>query len=91
MRAKINIHNSDCMETMKGMEDNAYDLAICDPPYGIGISFNPFRQKHKKTEWDNDIPTEKYFKELKRVSKNQIIWGGELFWFIFDTRIRRLG
>lgn len=57
------------------MEDNAYDLAIVDPPYGIGISSNSFRQKHKKCDWDSAIPTDQYFKQVQRVSKNQIIWG----------------
>lgn len=69
----------DCMEAMKDMPDNAYDLAIVDPPYGIGISSNPVRQQHKKKQWDSEIPKEDYFNELKRVSKNQIIWGGNYF------------
>jgi len=67
------------MEAMKDMPDNAYDLAIVDPPYGIGISSNPVRQQHKKKQWDSEIPKEDYFNELKRVSKNQIIWGGNYF------------
>ena len=60
-------------------EDNYFDLAIVDPPYGIGISSNPVRQQHKKKEWDSSIPNEEYFKELFRVSKDQIIWGGNYF------------
>jgi len=67
------------MEAMKDMPDNAYDSAIVDPPYGIGISSNPVRQQHKKKQWDSEIPKEDYFNELKRVSKNQIIWGGNYF------------
>jgi site-specific DNA-methyltransferase (adenine-specific) len=67
------------MEAMKGMKDNQFDLAIVDPPYGIGISSNPFRQKHKKSNWDDAVPKEEYFQELKRVSKSQIIWGGNYF------------
>jgi site-specific DNA-methyltransferase (adenine-specific) len=67
------------MDAMSKMEDNAYDLAIVDPPYGIGISSNSFRQKHKKCDWDSAIPTDQYFKQVQRVSKNQIIWGGNYF------------
>ncbi len=68
--------NMDCMQGMEEFEDGFFDLAIVDPPYGIGISKNPVRQKHNKKEWDNETPTAEYFKELFRVSKNQIIWGG---------------
>ena len=75
----IETYNIDCMEYMKGLEDNAFELAIVDPPYGIGISSNPVRQQHDKKEWDNSIPNELYFTELKRVSANQIIWGGNYF------------
>ena len=78
-RSTINIYNADCMEAMKQMSDNEYDLAIVDPPYGIGISNNPFRQKFDKCDWDNAIPNKQYFNELMRVSKNQIIWGGNYF------------
>ena len=67
--------NMDCMQGMKQFEDGFFDLAIVDPPYGIGISKNPIRQKHNKKEWDSKTPTAEYFKELFRVSKNQIIWG----------------
>lgn len=67
------------MEYMKTLEDNAFDLAIVDPPYGIGISSNPVRQLHIKKDWDNETPTNDYFEELLRVSKNQIVWGGNYF------------
>ena len=73
------LYNVDCMEYMKGLPDNHFDLAIVDPPYGIGISSNPVRQQHEKKEWDNAIPKKEYFDELMRVSKNQIIWGGNYF------------
>ena len=76
---KIEITNEDCMELMARYPDKYFDLAIVDPEYGIGISNNPIRQKHKKKSWDNTIPKEEYFKELFRVSKNQIIWGGNYF------------
>ena len=81
------------MELMARYPDNYFDLAICDPPYGIGISKNPVRQKHKKKDWDNEIPNKEYFDELFRVSKNQIIWGGNYFdlpptqgFFIWDKK-----
>lgn len=75
----IKLYNGDCMEYMKTIPDNYYSLALVDPPYGIGISSNPVRQKHKKKIWDNEIPTPEYFEELFRVSQNQIIWGGNYF------------
>jgi len=76
---KIQITNEDNMALMARYPDNYFDLAIVDPPYGIGISSNPFRQKHEKCDWDNAIPNKQYFDELMRVSKNQIIWGGNYF------------
>ena len=87
------ITNEDNMELMARYEDNYFDLAIVDPPYGIGISSNPVRQKHNKKKWDNNIPKKEYFNELFRVSKNQIIWGGNYFdlpptqgFFIWDKK-----
>ena len=76
---KITITNEDCMDLLRRTPDNFYDLSICDPPYGIGISNNPVRQKHNKKKWDDSTPNKEYFKELFRVSKNQIIWGGNYF------------
>ena len=73
------LYNCDCMDYMRGLPDKAFDLAIVDPPYGIGISSNPVRQQHDKKQWDNAIPTADYFSQLMRVSKNQIIWGGNYF------------
>lgn len=75
----IELLNIDCMEYMSTVPDKFFDLAIVDPPYGIGISSNPVRQMHDKKQWDNEIPNDEYFKELFRVSKNQIIWGGNYF------------
>jgi len=75
----INFHNVDNVEFMKSCVDKQFDLAIVDPPYGIGISSNPVRQQHNKKDWDNVIPTPEYFEQLFRVSKNQIIWGGNYF------------
>jgi len=86
---KIELLNIDCIEFMKTCADNEFDLAICDPPYGLGIdgqklnntNKNPKhnRKAHDFKGWDNEIPNEEYFKELFRVSKNQIIWGGNYF------------
>lgn len=73
------LYCGDCMEYMRGLGDKAFDLAIVDPPYGIGISSNPVRQQHDKKQWDNAIPKADYFSQLMRVSKNQIIWGGNYF------------
>ena len=64
----MKITNEDNMELMARYEDNHFDLAIVDPPYGINID-----------DWDSEIPTKEYFNELFRVSKNQIIWGGNFF------------
>jgi site-specific DNA-methyltransferase (adenine-specific) len=73
------VHLCDCMEFMKGIPDKYYELAIVDPPYGIGISSNPVRQAHNKKDWDSAIPKKEYFMELLRISQNQIIWGGNYF------------
>ena len=76
----ISLYNCDCMEFMKDIPDNFYDLAIVDPPYGIGIETSGTYFKQFKTKgWDNAIPKPEYFEELKRISKNQIIWGGNYF------------
>lgn len=84
----VELLNCDCMEYMKGCEDNAFNLAIVDPPYGIGDTFidastgakkMKLDRIHKKMDWDEHIPDESYFSELKRVSKKQIIWGANYF------------
>jgi len=76
-RCKIELFNMDCMEAMKDMDDNQFDLAIVDPPYGIGN----FVQSDKKHEckWNEEIPDKKYFIELSRVSKERIIWGANYY------------
>jgi len=78
----LTITNEDNMELMARYPDKYFDLAIVDPPYGIGIDKAMNKNKGKngfkiynKTNWDNEIPKQKYFDELFRVSKNQIIWG----------------
>jgi len=83
--ANIKITNEDNMELMARYEDNYFDLAIVDPPYGYGdkkTDILNFRQKEQHREW-NVAPNDNYFKELFRVSKNQIIWGGNYFPFIW--------
>jgi site-specific DNA-methyltransferase (adenine-specific) len=87
----INITNEDNMELMSRYDDNYFELAIVDPPYGIDIA-----------KWDKKElkPTKEYFKELFRVSKNQIIWGGNYFtnnlietrsWLVWDKYFVKTG
>lgn len=84
----IQLVNGDCMDVMRELPDNAFDLAICDPPYGLGIDGqkacvckNPKhnRKFHARKGWDDSTPTAEYFRELERVSRNQIIWGANYF------------
>ena len=100
MRANINIHNENCMDALRHMKNNQFELAIVDPPYGINISVSMGRRKgvpesdyHKFAGCDKEIPSAEYFNELFRVSKNQIIWGGNYMtkhlkpspcWLIWD-------
>jgi site-specific DNA-methyltransferase (adenine-specific) len=96
--AKIEITNEDNMVLMKRYPDKYFDLAIVDPPYGIDInsSGTHFKEKYEVKDWDKNTPDDEYFKELIRVSKNQIIWGGNYFldrlgnckcFLIWDKRI----
>jgi site-specific DNA-methyltransferase (adenine-specific) len=78
------------MEYMNTLPDKAFDLAIVDPPYGIGMSggnvgYKGFNDLERK-EWDNEIPSDEYFFHLRRVSNNQIIWGGNYFGCLWPTR-----
>ena len=80
---KSEVFNTDCIEAMKAYPDNYFELAIVDPPYGININISMGRRKgdkksnyHKFAGNDSQIPNEEYFIQLFRVSKNQIIWGG---------------
>ena len=85
----IKITNECNMELMARYEDNHFDLAIVDPPYGIGAGSKSFINRntanknaekfYRDNDWDNVRPNKEYFTELKRVSKNQIIWGGNYF------------
>lgn len=78
-KGKITLIHGDCMEYLAGLEDKAFDLAVVDPPYGIDLASKSFRGKQAKKNWDESVPDEVYFKELMRVSKDQIIWGGNYF------------
>lgn len=86
----INFFNVDCIEFMKSKPDKCYDLAIVDPPYGLGKrlahgcklkknSQSKFTEDYYSKNWDNKTPDDEYFNELFRVTKNQIIWGGNYF------------
>jgi site-specific DNA-methyltransferase (adenine-specific) len=79
----IQITNEDNMSLMARYPDNYFNLAIVDPPYGIGADKAQNAggekygyKKYKETDWDSSIPNIEYFNELKRISKNQIVWGG---------------
>ena len=84
---KIELYNCDNMELMAKYPDNYFDLAIVDPPYGIDIA-----------EWDKERPTDEYWEQLFRVSKNQIVWGGNYFnlpikrqWICWDKSVIKAG
>lgn len=88
----IELFNEDCMAVMARYPDKHFELAIVDPPYGINVNVNMGRRRgdkksgyHKFHGNDSSIPDEKYFEELSRVSKNQIVWGGELYDILSTT------
>jgi len=109
-KARISIYNEDCLQALNAMADNQFDLAIVDPPYGIGMAggaetiykkgrggkgFNNVSNFSKK-QWDNKAPNKEYWQQLFRVSKNQIVWGGNYFadmlpisrgWIFWDKKI----
>lgn len=79
---KSETYNQDCLAAMREMADNAFDLAIVDPPYGIDINTSGRLVKERGwayKDWDSATPNTQYFTELRRVSVNQIIWGGNYF------------
>lgn len=99
----IEVINDDCMFYLKDFPDNHFDLAIIDPPYGINIGKQGLGEgggtyrkpkKYKRGDWDSSSPEWEYFHEVRRVSKNQIIWGANHFiskipfnsscWIIWD-------
>jgi len=94
----LTITNEDNIDLMARYPDKYFDLAIVDPPYGIGASEMTMgsgnKQWSKGKKWDDNTPTEQYFNELLRISKNQIIWGGNYFnlpqsrcWIFWDKEV----
>jgi site-specific DNA-methyltransferase (adenine-specific) len=98
---KIQVTCEDNMALMSRYPDKYFDLAIVDPPYGIGINKQSQGKgggvakkiEYTKKDWDSEIPFAEYFAELKRISKNQIVWGGNYFvehlenspcWIVWD-------
>ena len=80
------IFNCDCMEIMKKLPDKSVSLCLTDPPYGIGQDGGNFRARAgqyarvlEKMSWDNKTPEKIVFDEIQRISKNQVIWGGNYF------------
>jgi site-specific DNA-methyltransferase (adenine-specific) len=78
------IHHADCLEFMKQLPDKSIDLVLTDPPYGIGVCKmtlgNGKNTIYRGLEnWDDKIPSDEIFIEIERISKNQIIWGGNYF------------
>lgn len=101
------IINADCLEILRQLPDKCIDLVLTDPPYGIGVNkktvifdgtihgkgFGAKRSFFAKKDWDDAIPSKEIFDEIFRVSKNQIIWGGNYFteylnnkscWIVWD-------
>ena len=95
---KSEVFLMDCMEGMKQYPNDYFDLAVVDPPFGIGAENHAGNVKNgwtqwEKKKWDKNIPESEYFIELLRVSKNQIVWGGnymtyflppKMCWLIWD-------
>ena len=91
----IDLRHVDCMEYLATCEDNAFELAIVDPPYGIKASKTSSYRKARRGKpkvchttytpkaWDKHVPGQDYFKELRRVSEHQIIWGANYFGYAF--------
>jgi len=90
------VFNEDCIQVMKRYPDKLFDLAVVDPPYGIGANKMQLGNAKDKVyrgenDWDKQTPTAEYWQELFRVSKNQIVWGGNYYelkptncWLIWD-------
>jgi site-specific DNA-methyltransferase (adenine-specific) len=94
------VYLEDCTEALKRFSDGYFDIAVVDPPYGIGANKMQLGNGKKKiyrgeADWDNAIPTAEYWEQLFRVSKNQIVWGGNYMteylkptsaWLFWDKR-----
>lgn len=85
---RLDLRLGDCMDLMRDTPDGFYDLAIVDPPYGIGVGDNKAgmgrrkgdaRATYKMGDWDSSPPPQEYFSEIRRVSQNQIVWGANHF------------
>jgi len=97
---KIKLTNEDNMALMARYPDNYFDLAIVDPPYGLGKrttdggskknTQTKFMNDIRRSNWDDEIPKDEYFKELIRVSKRYIVWGGNYFPFLWSNGCRGL-
>jgi DNA modification methylase len=104
MGSQVKLILGDCLEVMKTMQDKSIDAVITDPPYGIGEDGGDKKRRrnykplviHEKKEWDKERPQKIYFDEIRRISKFQIIWGGNYFadylppsmgWLYWDKRI----
>lgn len=89
----LDLRNMDCMKLMSEFPDKHFDLAIVDPPYGIGANKMKLGNGKKEiyrgvADWDNEPPKSEYFDELIRVSKEQIVWGGNYFFQLWQTPCR---
>ena len=105
MKYKLNtligkITEADCEEVLAQLPDKCVDLVLADPPYGIGADVAASKNNgkwgwkyHGETNWDSATPSANAFKEIRRVSKNQIVWGGNYFtdylppsmgWIVWD-------
>lgn len=84
------VYNTDCMLFMKDLPDKFFDLAVCDFPYGINaakmVMGSGKNKKFTKKQWDGQIPSDDVFREVIRVSENQIFWGGNYFSFLPPTK-----
>ena len=84
-KPKLELYEGDCLEILKTIPDKSIDLVLTDPPYGINADkgvggFGSSKtDRHYEDNWDKETPTDEYFKQLFRVSKNQIVWGGNFF------------
>lgn len=98
--SRIELYNNDNIEMMGKYPDNHFDVAIVDPPYGIGKDWKKDKHNvmkaHQSTYKNDSIPSSEYFNELFRVSKKQIIWGGNYFtdflpptnnWILWDKKV----
>lgn len=88
------VYNEDCVEGLKRFSDKHFDLAIVDPPYGLGLDGGKIggdnetnAKNYIKKDWDNSIPSSEYWEQLFRVSKNQIVWGGNfMIEFLYPSK-----